>query len=217
MSVNNTLTLDNWLDRYTSRSTRELYRASVVNAERYDSNYMTNFSDSAVSWQNIQAWINHMNKSLSSHTVHNYFLCVLKWLDANNLIDQRNIKQKVHLPRTTQRRMAGLSKDKIEYLLKHTYSVKKNKDDNWFNLYIRILLGGGLRETEALKLDTSMFEYIENRTITKVDMPSTITKFGIARTTFLPPNCTIQLKQHIKSSIDAVSYTHLTLPTTPYV
>ena len=61
--------------------------------------------------------------------------------------------------------------------------------------YYSLLYGGGLRETEALRVTPSMFEF---SSVTRLRLPAEITKFSIERETMIAPIPANRIKEYIE-------------------
>ena len=135
----------------------------------------------------LQEFVGYLGGKVGARTVRDYFDRVFKWLvlsDADLDYTQKRIR--ITLPRVAVRRFGGLDREMIRLELKHC--------SKRYGLYLRVLAGSGMRETEALMLTPAMVQPEEP---VRLALPGEITKFGIPRETFLPPKTAALLAERI--------------------
>jgi integrase len=169
--------LDSWLDK------KNLIESQLIQTLKV--------SEVHLKYHILQEIIDHIKESVSSSVCRNYFESIFVYLLLQGSpLDYTEKRIRLKFPRISISKLEGLDENMIKEILKIKMS------DN-FKAYITLLLGGGLRETEALKVTPSMFRFDEYPT--RLLLPKEITKFNIARETFCPPLVSERIKQIIKT------------------
>ena len=139
-------------------------------------------------YASLQAFVAYLGGLVSPRTVKDYFDRIFKWLvllDAD--LDYSAKRIRLRLPRVPMRRFAGLDHSMIATELRHCTPR--------FGLYLRVLAGSGMRETEALRLTPGMVRFDE--VPCRLELPVEITKFNCARESYLPPHTAEMLRQRV--------------------
>ena len=141
-------------------------------------------------YQLLQDFIDHIKSTVSPRVTRNYFDNIFLYFLLNDLpLDYTQKKLKLKFPRISENQFEGLDVEKIKLLLSFP-------SEN-FRGYMSALFGGGLRETEGLKLTPSMIKFEEYPV--RIKLPGEITKFKIPRETFLPGIPAQRIKELIES------------------
>lgn len=139
----------------------------------------------------LQELINFIKETVSPRVTHGYFFNIINYLLLNNCsIDNKQISLRLKFPRKSKRRFEGLDQNQIEALLRLEESALHRS-------YYSLLYGGGLRETEGLRVTPSMFEFSN---ITRLKLPPEITKFNIERETMIAEIPANRIKEYIESN-----------------
>jgi len=124
----------------------------------------------------LQEVIDFIKGSVSPRVARGYFETIFMYLVlVGSPLDYTQKKLRLKFPRAGQRRFEGLDRNKIDSIMRTETSVIHQG-------YYSLLYGAGLRETEALLVTPSMFEFSN---ITRLKLPAEITKFKIERETFI--------------------------------
>lgn len=125
-------------------------------------------------WQEI---IDFINKQVSARATKEYFETIESYLGFHDIvISERQRKDRVYFPRSSKARFEGLDEKMIKRIL-------EAEIDPIMKAYYSLLYGGGLRETEGLRITPSMIMF--NEKPMRLILPKEITKFNIPRETFI--------------------------------
>lgn len=137
----------------------------------------------------LQEFVNYLKNDVSPRTVRQYFDNLFKYFLIQGVeLDYTQKKLFVKFPRIIEKRFEGLDREKIITLLGHCSSN--------FSLYLRLLVGSGVRESEGLQITPRMIDFLEYPV--KIKLPGEITKLSIPRETMIPPGLAKDLKEHIE-------------------
>lgn len=137
----------------------------------------------------LQELIDYIKGVVSPSVTHGYFFNIINYLFLNDCpIDSKQISLRLKLPRKSKPRFDGLDQDKIK-------SLMRIETSQLHNAYYSLLYGGGLRETEALRVTPLMFEFAN---ITRLKLPKEITKFNIKRETMIAEVPANRIKEYIE-------------------
>lgn len=140
-------------------------------------------------YDTLQEIINHIKLTVSPSVTRKYFESIFMYLILVGLtLDYGQKRLRLKMPRISQRRLEGLDRNKIE-------SIMRVDQSKLHQSYYSLLYGGGLRETEALRVTPSMFEF---SSVTRLKLPAEITKFNIERETMLAQNPANRIKEFIE-------------------
>lgn len=169
-----------------SPSTVSNYKKALKKLDNYlnDKNYNegnwldklkgSSVEDLCKTWQDI---IDFINGQVSARVTKEYFETIESYLGFFNIvISERQRKDRVFFPRSSKARFEGLD----EIMIKRILEVETDPN---MKAYYSLLYGGGLRETEALRVTPSMIMFNENPM--RLILPKEITKFSIPRETFI--------------------------------
>ena len=146
-------------------------------------------SKPAHKYELLQSLINHIGLSVSPRVARGYFETLFMYFVLCDLpLDYGQKRIRLKMPRVSQRRFEGLDKNKIE-------SLMRLEESKLHQAYYSLLYGGGLRETEALRVTPSMFEFSN---ITRLKLPAEITKFNIERETMIAEVPANRIKEFIE-------------------
>lgn len=137
----------------------------------------------------LQKIIDHIKGSVSPRVARGYFETLFMYFILSDLpLDYGQKRIRLKMPRVSQRRFEGLDRSKIE-------SLMRLEGSKLHQAYYSLLYGGGLRETEALRVTPSMFEF---SSVTRLKIPAEITKFNIERETMIAPIPANRIKEYIE-------------------
>lgn len=137
----------------------------------------------------LQKLILSIKETVSPRTTRQYFdNLFLYFLIVGSPLDYTQKRIRLTFPRIIGKRFEGLDDDGIKTLF--------GLGSSNFVAYMSLLAGGGLRETEGLRVTPSMFRFDEFPV--RLVLPGTITKYSIPRETFIPPNCFLRIKSIIE-------------------
>jgi len=146
-------------------------------------------SKTAHKYELLQRLIDYIKGSVSPRVARGYFETLFMYFVLNDLpLDYGQKRIRLKMPRISQRRFEGLDKNKIESLIRLEGSALHRS-------YYSLLYGGGLRETEGLRVTPSMFEFSH---ITRLKLPAEITKFNIERETMIAETPANRIKEFIE-------------------
>jgi integrase len=137
----------------------------------------------------LQSLIDFIKTTVSPRVARGYFESLFMYFVLCDLpLDYGQKRIRLKMPRVSQRRFEGLDKNKIESLMRLEESARHRS-------YYSLLYGGGLRETEGLRVTPSMFEFSN---ITRLKLPAEITKFNIERETMIAETPANRIKEFIE-------------------
>jgi len=148
----------------------------------------------------LQELVNIIKKDVSPRVTKLYFDSLFKYFLIIGIpLDYTQKRIRIQFPRIVNKRFEGLDKIGINKLLR--IAQKPNENNNVggresFAMYMKTLIGSGMRETEGLKITPSMIHFEEFPT--RLDLPGTITKYSIPRETFLPTKTSNELRDLIE-------------------
>lgn len=177
-----------FLERFESKSTIDNYNKSFKKLDKFletqsltEANFMKQLNDFELheKYKLLQELVDSIKVTVSPRVTRNYFDNLFMYLLIEGVnLDYTQKKLRLKFPRISDPIFEGLDEDNIKTLLG---LASKN-----FSAYMRILAGGGLRETEGLKLEPGMIMFDEFPV--RLKLPGTITKYKIPRETFIPSN-----------------------------
>ena len=189
---------EEFLNRAESQSTRKGYQKAFRKLDQYlqsrnttQEEYLKTIELSEVHsrYNLLQSLIDNFKQTLSPKVARNYFDTVFMYFILNgSSLDYTQKRIRLKMPRVKPKRFDGLDKPKIGTLL-------RTEQNQLYRTYYTLLYGGGLRETEALRVTPSMFEFSNT---TRLKLSSDITKFGIARETLIPQIPANRIKEFIE-------------------
>ena len=152
-------------------------------------------------YNELQRLVDFIKLDVSAGTAKQYFdnLFIYFLLEGAPL-DYTQKKIRLTFPRKATVQFEGLDEDSAK-LLCSCGSVN-------FQTFESTLIGAGLRESEGLLLEPQMILFSEFPT--RIKLPKEITKFNIARETFLPPKNSQKLQQLIESKNTLPNHTIFT-------
>lgn len=187
-----------FLKRFDSGKTRRKYEVILSRLDVFLKSRFANEDDAKQSingmatnekYNFLQDLVYDLSKDLSPRSVRNYFDSMFKYLLYSGFeFDYTQRRIRVQFPRIVSKRFEGLDRTIINLLLE--------KAPLRLGIYMRVLVGGGLRESEGLQLKPRFIMFDE--TPTRIKLDHSITKFSIERETFLPPNTSLYLKSYIQ-------------------
>lgn len=189
-----------FLERFESKSTIDNYNKSFKKLDKFfetqsltEAEFMKQLNDFELheKYKLLQELIDSIKVTVSPAVTRNYFdNLFMYFLIEGASLDYTQKKIRLKFPRISKPIYEGLDEDNIKTLLGFA-SVN-------VSAYMRVLAGGGLRETEGLKLEPGMILFDEYPT--RLKLPGRITKFSIPRETFLPSNASQILKTTIEEN-----------------
>jgi len=189
---------DSFLKRFDKASTINGYLKSFKKLDEYlqlknitEDQFISNLNlfEEHEKYNELQNLIDSIKDKVSPRVTRNYFDNIFMYFLINGVkLDYTQKKLRLKFPRISVPQFEGLDRAQVVTLLNYG-------SDN-FKTYMMVLVGGGLRETEGLKLKPSMILFEEYPT--RLKLPGNITKFSIPRETFLPPLISDKLKKLIQ-------------------
>lgn len=187
-----------FLNRFESNSTKQGYLKSFKKLDSFLSYQETteealmkklNELEIYQKYNELQKLIDHIKETVSPRVTRNYFDNLFMYFLLNGVaLDYTQKRIRLKFPRISENRFEGLDSNGVKTLL----------DLGSFNLtsYMSVLVSGGLRETEGLRITPSMFLFEEYPT--RLKLPGEITKFSIPRETFVSKSATKRIREIIK-------------------
>ena len=189
---------EEFLERFDNQSTINNYHKSFKKLDYFleqRNQTETEFIDNLKSLERnekynlLQKLVLSIKETVSPRTTRQYFdNLFLYFLIVGSPLDYTQKRIRLTFPRIIGKRFEGLDEERIKTLFG---LGSKN-----FTGYMSFLAGGGLRETEGLRVTPSMIMFEEYPV--RVVLPGTITKYSIPRETFIPPNCALRIKDIIE-------------------
>jgi len=189
---------ESFRNRAESESTKKGYDKAFKKFDSYledkkinQVQYFTMIEESKTGhkYELLQGLIDHIKETVSPRVARGYFETLFMFFVLSDLpLDYGQKRIRLKMPRISQRRFEGLDKNKIESLLRLEGSKLHQS-------YYSLLYGGGLRETEALRVTPSMFEFAHT---TRLKLPAEITKFNIERETMIAQVPANRIKEFIE-------------------
>jgi len=163
------------------------YQLSNINETQFFK--MLSVKREGYKYEILQSLIDYIKTTVSPRVARGYFESLFMYFILCDLpLDYGQKRIRLKMPRVSQRRFEGLDKNKIESLMRLESSALHNA-------YYSLLYGGGLRETEALRVTPLMFEFAN---ITRLKLPAEITKFNIERETMIAETPANRIKEYIE-------------------
>lgn len=186
-----------FLDRFDNKDTINNYNKSFKKLDQFleqrgqtEFDYLKQIKECEIHerYNQLQLLIKFIKESVSARTTRQYFDNLFKYfLIEGSPLDYTQKRIRLQFPRIIGKQFEGLDKERIVKL----FSLGSYN----FTSYMSVLVGGGLRETEGLKITPAMIDFESYPVLLK--MPGEITKFSIPRETFIPPNCAKRIKRII--------------------
>jgi len=140
-------------------------------------------------YNQLQSLLDFIKGTVSPRVARGYFETLFMYFILNELpLDYKEKTLRIKMPRMSKRRFEGLDRVKIE-------SLMRLEESKLHQSYYSLLYGGGLRETEGLRVTPSMFEFSN---ITRLKLPAEITKFNIERETMIAEVPANRIKEYIE-------------------